>query len=163
MADIIFTSSDDFYKRLHDLADTVNREIAERQKNSLKGPLSTSLPSPISTENLINEEEVSEREAAEREDEMAAKIKRAITKMKRLDSRLAELAKVRFCRCFFVDSLIRRREILRDRGSHLKAPMENQIVLIVMSYRHCLKHSHKKKVSLFFISFVITIEFFMNF
>lgn len=92
MADIIFTSSDDFYKRLHDLADTVNREIAERQNNSVEIPLSTSLPAPVSTDNLVNEREAAERE----EDEMAAKIKRAITKMKRLDSRLSELAKVRF-------------------------------------------------------------------
>ncbi|XP_019855108.1 PREDICTED: fibrous sheath-interacting protein 1-like isoform X1 [Amphimedon queenslandica] len=89
MADIIFTSPDDFYKRLHDLADTVNREIAEKQNNSVKVPISTSLPSPISNEYLANEREAAERE----EDEMAAKIKRAITKMKRLDSRLAELAK----------------------------------------------------------------------
>lgn len=89
MADIIFTSSDDFYKRLHDLADTVNREIAERQNNSVEVPLSTSLPAPVSTDNLVNEREAAERE----EDEMAAKIKRAITKMKRLDSRLSELAK----------------------------------------------------------------------
>ena len=92
MADIISHRLTIFIKDCMILLIRFNREIAERQNNSVEVPLSTSLPAPVSTDNLVNEREAAERE----EDEMAAKIKRAITKMKRLDSRLSELAKVRF-------------------------------------------------------------------
>ena len=78
-----FVSSDDFYKRLHDLADTVHREVNERRNNQAPSIQPPSIPLGDNSD-IVKED-----------DEMAVKIRKAIIKMKRLDNRLTELAKVR--------------------------------------------------------------------
>lgn len=64
-----FISCDDFYKRINDLADTVQHEMNDRSSNT----------SEDTSDDII----------------MAAKITRGLGKMKRLDNRLAELSRVR--------------------------------------------------------------------
>lgn len=79
--------SDELYKRIYELAETVQREINDKQSQNEvthNEEVMTDRPVDVSFESEIDEDN----------GDMVIKIKKGIAKMKRLDIKLADISKV---------------------------------------------------------------------
>lgn len=79
--------SDELYKRIYELAETVQREINDKQSHNEvthNEEVMTDRPVDVSFESEIDEDN----------GDMVIKIKKGIAKMKRLDIKLADISKV---------------------------------------------------------------------
>lgn len=95
------TDSSSVYARIHQLADAVKREVTamENIRSGVEGEKESSVEIKAAQYDKMSQGSVIEerkRKGMEESDlEMAAKVKRALAKMRHLDSRLADLSKVR--------------------------------------------------------------------
>ena len=97
------TDSSSVYARIHQLADAVKREVTamEHMKKGAEGEEKSGKESNVKNKPAAQDDKTSQgvegrkKKGSEENDlEMAAKVKRALAKMRHLDSRLADLSKV---------------------------------------------------------------------